>query len=81
MFGKKRIRELEQTLEYYKGLCEGLERRISQVVKQNEQLFNRFMATDFQTLQTFTLPDAIQLEREYDPTADPENAGEVLKIE
>lgn len=81
MFGKakKRIRELEQTLEYYKGMCEGLESRITQVVEQNERLMDRLMSTNFQEYSTFTLNNKIQLpEPEYDPTSDDEMAGEIL---
>jgi hypothetical protein len=80
MFGKtKKIKELEKLVEYYKGMVEGLERRVTQVVTQNERLMDRFMATDFQTLQTFTLPEKLE-DRvpEYDQTMDDEFAGEVM---
>jgi len=80
MFKKtKKIKELESLVEYYKGLVEGLERRISQVVDQNERLMNRFMATDFKTLQTFTLPEKLDLQEfAYDQFTDDEVAGEIL---
>uniref|UniRef100_A0A6M3L9W4 Uncharacterized protein n=1 Tax=viral metagenome TaxID=1070528 RepID=A0A6M3L9W4_9ZZZZ len=79
MFGKaKKIKDLEKLVEYYKGMVEGLERRTTQLGAQNDKLMDRFMATDFQTLQTFTLPERSELIPEYDPTTDDELAGEVL---
>jgi len=82
MFGKaKKIRELEKLLDYYKGLIDGLEHRITDVVDQNKDLMNRLMATTFQEFQVFN-PDNVRHENEteYDALSDVENAGEVLDL-
>lgn len=83
MFGKngKRVLELEKLAEYYRGIAKGLAHRVDQLVKQNDRLMDRFMATDFQTLQTFTLPEGSETETEYDQTLDEDLAGEILSGE
>ena len=80
MFGKtKKIKDLEKLVEYYKGMVDGLERRITQIAAQNERLMDRFMANSFQELQTFTLPEKLEDRiSDYDQTMDEELAGEVM---
>lgn len=87
MFGRKKIEELEKEVATLRGdlgamgrVVDTLERENERLAKQNDRLMNRFMASNFQELQTFS-PEVVQeYDREYDPLQDEDNAGEILDV-
>lgn len=74
------VSEIHEKMCSQEGVIKTLKEVNDDLRKQNKDLMDRFMATNFETFQTFQLLDKEEREIEYDGSGDIDNAGEILEI-
>jgi len=85
MFGGKKLDRIIDMLEGEDRAVKALEKRLDQVEDQNQILFDRLMAIDWERYATYK-PDPVSeryipAESPLAPDQDDANAGEMLEIE